>query len=61
MNDIRYIIRKTSEWINTSSRYTLIPEGCLCIELLNDNDMKIKIGDGKRKFHELPYIYPVNK
>ena len=51
-----YIIKSTSEWEDINNRDTVIPEGCICLEVSENNSLNVKIGDGKRTFFRLPYI-----
>lgn len=51
-----YIIKTTDEWYSPDMRDTVIPEGCICIEKSETSGLSIKIGDGFRKFINLPYI-----
>lgn len=51
-----YIIKTSDEWYSPNMRDTVIPEGCICIEKSETNGLSIKLGDGTRKFINLPYI-----
>lgn len=45
--------RTTENW-NSETR--AIPKGLLCVELADDNNTLIKIGDGVKTYSQLPYI-----
>lgn len=52
----RYILQhrrgSTAQWAQLDP---IIKDGEMVIEILNDGSRKVKIGDGRRKFSELPY------
>ena len=55
MND--HMIKTTQEWQATSMLNKIIGRGVLCIEIGNDGMFSLKIGDGKRTYPNLPYVY----
>jgi len=51
------IILTTDQWNDKSNANIVIPFGCFCIEIISaDLKAKIKIGNGKKHYYELPYI-----
>lgn len=56
ISDLTHIIRTTKQWNTTSDKYDIIPEGVLCIELVDANKTNAKVGDGHKTFAELPYL-----
>ena len=60
MNDLfsnnNHLIKTTHEWISTSMKSMIIPMGCLCVELTDDGNTRIKIGEGNKYFEQLPYV-----
>ena len=52
-----HIIKTTKEWESTSMINKLIDRGVLCIELGENDVIGLKIGDGKRVYKQLPYLY----
>lgn len=55
-SDKTHVIRTSEQWEQSSDKYHLIPRGTLCIELVPDGKMKIKIGVGDKFYSQLPYI-----
>lgn len=51
-----HIMKTQAQWEKTSAKYMLIPEGVLCIEVIDQDNMNLKIGDGNRTFAQLPYV-----
>lgn len=55
-NDSSHIVRTSAQWKSSYDSYDTIPLGVLCVELIPDGSMKIKIGDGHNTFAKLPYV-----
>ena len=51
-----HMIKTTQQWNATSMIGYIIPSGTLCIEIVNDQDFRAKVGDGKRSYQNLPYL-----
>jgi len=51
-----HMIKTTQQWNATSMTGYIIPSGTLCIEIVNDQDFRAKVGDGKRSYRNLPYL-----
>ena len=51
-----HMIKTTQQWNATSMIGYIIPSGTLCIEIVNDQDFRAKVGDGKRSYRNLPYL-----
>jgi hypothetical protein len=51
-----HVVKTTYDWKNTSIATWTVPIGVLCVELCNDGKTKIKIGDDKHVYSQLPYI-----
>lgn len=50
---VLHVVKTTSEWLMEN---TIISKGLLCIETTTDNYTKAKVGDGIKKFSDLPYL-----
>ena len=49
---ILHVAKTTFQW---ESELSVIPKGMLCVEFTENNETKIKIGNGTKSFSELPY------
>ena len=56
MDNHDHIVATTAQWNSSSHRARIIPRGTLCIEIFDDNTMKIKVGVGNKHYKNLPYI-----
>ena len=52
-----HMIKTTNEWNSTSMMNKIIERGCLCIEISDRDVFAVKIGDGKRTYQDLPYLF----
>lgn len=50
------ITRTISEWNKVSMKSEIIPKGVKCIEVINQDHHRLKVGDGVHPFSQLPYI-----
>jgi hypothetical protein len=55
-DNFSHIVRTTDQWNDRAIVNTVIPRGCLCVELTPDKKTKIKIGEGDKFYRQLPYI-----
>lgn len=51
-----HIVKTTAQWNDRAIANWVVPRGCLCIELTTDLKTKIKIGEGNKFYHQLPYV-----
>ena len=50
------MILTTAQWKERSNANIVIPFGCFCVEIISDDlSAKLKVGDGKKHYSELPY------
>ena len=49
---IHFDTRTTEEW---AAEKRVIPDGFLCVEKADGDKTKLKVGDGKRTYEQLPY------
>lgn len=52
----QHVVKTSSQWDDRSVEYWVVPRGCLCVELTSKGKTKIKIGEGDKYYHQLPYI-----
>jgi len=50
------ITRTISEWNKVSVKSEIIPKGVKCVEVINQDNHRLKVGDGIHPFSQLPYI-----
>lgn len=50
------ITRTISEWNKVSMKSEIIPKGVKCVEVINQDNHRLKVGDGIHPFSQLPYI-----
>ena len=51
-----HIVKTTAQWNDRAIANWVVPRGCLCIELTTDLKTKLKIGEGNKFYHQLPYV-----
>ena len=56
-----YIMKTTEQWDAVSMNNYIIPRGTICVEIVSKELMKLKIGDGTRVYHKLPYLPRINE
>lgn len=58
INDDSYqhVVKTSEQWNERAVEYWIVPRGCLCVELTPKGKTKIKIGEGNKYYHQLPYI-----
>ena len=52
----QHVVKTTSQWNERAVEYWVVPRGCLCVELTPDGKTKLKIGEGNKYYHQLPYV-----
>lgn len=52
----QHVVKTSEQWNERAVEYWVIPRGCLCVELTSKGKTKIKIGEGDKYYHQLPYI-----
>lgn len=52
----QHVVKTTSQWNDRAVEYWVVPRGCLCVELTPDGKTKLKIGEGNKYYHQLPYV-----
>ena len=52
----QHVVKTTSQWNDRAVEYWVIPRGCLCIELTPEGKTKLKVGEGNKFYHQLPYV-----
>ena len=52
----QHVVKTSAQWDERAVQYWVVPRGCLCIELVNPKLTKIKVGEGNKFYHQLPYI-----
>lgn len=55
--EITFDARTLQQW---TAETTIIPSGFPCVEINTDRTIKFKLGDGARRYSELPYIGDVD-
>lgn len=55
-DNVDHVIRSTTEWNSTAMKNWPVPRGCLCIELTDQKETKIKCGEGDKFYWQLPYV-----
>ena len=51
-----HIVRTSRQWDDTAIANYPIPRGVLCIELTPKHHTRLKVGEGDKFYHQLPYI-----
>lgn len=51
------MIKTTKEWQSTSMLNKIIERGILCIEITTNDAFFAKVGDGRRSYKNLPYLF----
>lgn len=54
---IDHMIKTTKEWQSTSMFNKIIERGTLCIEITVNDEFFAKVGDGRRSYKNLPYLF----
>lgn len=54
---IDHMIKTTKEWQSTSMFNKIIERGILCIEITVNDEFFAKVGDGRRSYKNLPYLF----
>jgi len=52
----QHVVKTTSQWNDRAVEYWVVPRGCLCIELTPEGKTKLKVGEGNKFYHQLPYV-----
>lgn len=52
----QHVVKTTAQWNERAVQFWIIPRGCLCIELTNNHQTRIKVGEGDKYYKQLPYI-----
>ena len=52
----QHVVKTTEQWNDRAIENWVVPRGCLCVELTPEHKTKIKIGEGNKFYHQLPYI-----
>lgn len=52
-----HMIKTTKEWQSTSMLNKIIERGILCIEITTSDAFFAKVGDGRRSYKNLPYLF----
>lgn len=57
-DNIDHVVKTTQQWNEVAVANWVIPRGCLCIELVSTphKQTKIKVGEGNKYYHQLPYV-----
>lgn len=51
-----HIVRTSREWDDSAIANYPIPRGVLCVEITPKNHTRLKVGEGDKYYHQLPYI-----
>ncbi len=52
----QHVVKTSAQWNERAVEYWVVPRGCLCIELTPKGITKLKVGEGDKTYHQLPYI-----
>ena len=52
----QHVVKTSAQWNERAIEYWVVPRGCLCVELTARGKTKLKVGEGDKNYHQLPYI-----